>query len=106
MSANQIETVFPQIFLRLREGDGLATVAVMTDALSARADLFLIVVSDEVWEHVVFDGRPHLTLLAAPGMADRVVKIGSAGKMFGLTGWKVGFACGSPDLITPLAKAH
>ncbi|WP_271164022.1 aminotransferase [Brevundimonas intermedia] len=66
----------------------------------------LIVISDEVWEHVVFDGRPHLTLLAAPGMADRVVKIGSAGKMFGLTGWKVGFACGAPDLITPLAKAH
>lgn len=66
----------------------------------------LIVVSDEVWEHVVFDGRMHRTMLAAPGMADRVVKIGSAGKMFGLTGWKVGFACGSPDLIAPLAKAH
>ncbi|WP_395942847.1 aminotransferase [Brevundimonas sp.] len=66
----------------------------------------LIVVRDEVWEHVVFDGRMHRTLLAAPGMADRVVKIGSAGKMFGLTGWKVGFACGSPDLIAPLAKAH
>ncbi|MCK6104213.1 MULTISPECIES: aminotransferase [unclassified Brevundimonas] len=66
----------------------------------------LVVVSDEVWEHVVFDGRLHRPLLAAPGMADRVVKIGSAGKMFGLTGWKVGFACGSPDLIAPLAKAH
>ena len=66
----------------------------------------LVVVSDEVWEHVVFDGRLHRPLLAAPGMADRVVKIGSAGKMVGLTGWKVGFACGSPDLIAPLAKAH
>ena len=66
----------------------------------------LIVVSDEVWEHVVFDGRIHRTLLAASGLADRVIKIGSAGKMFGLTGWKVGFACGSPDLIAPLAKAH
>ena len=66
----------------------------------------LIVVSDEVWEHAVFDGRPHLTLLTAPGMADRVIKIGSAGKMFGLTGWKVGFACGAPDLMAPVAKAH
>lgn len=66
----------------------------------------LIVVSDEVWEHVVFDGRSHLTLLAVPGMADRIIKIGSAGKMFGLTGWKVGFACGAPDLIAPVAKAH
>lgn len=66
----------------------------------------LIAVSDEVWEHVVFDGRRHLSLLAAPGMAERTIKIGSAGKMFGMTGWKVGFACGSPDLITPVAKAH
>jgi aspartate/methionine/tyrosine aminotransferase len=81
-----------------------------TDEIAALARVCvrhdLIVVSDEVWEHVVFDGRNHLTLLAAPGMADRVIKIGSAGKMFGLTGWKVGFACGSPDLIAPLAKAH
>lgn len=66
----------------------------------------LIAISDEVWEHVVFDGRPHLGLLAAPGMAERTIKIGSAGKMFGLTGWKVGFACGAPALIAPLARAH
>lgn len=66
----------------------------------------LIAVSDEVWEQVIFDGRTHLSLLAAPGMAERTIKIGSAGKMFGMTGWKVGFACGSPDLITPVARAH
>ncbi len=64
------------------------------------------VISDEVWEHIIFDGRPHHSLLAAQGLADRVIKIGSAGKMFGLTGWKVGFACGAPDLIAPVAKAH
>lgn len=61
----------------------------------------LIAVSDEVWEHIVFDGRPHRSLLSASGMAERTIKIGSAGKMFGLTGWKVGFACGAPELITP-----
>lgn len=66
----------------------------------------LIAVSDEVWEHIVFDGRPHRSLLSVPGMTDRTIKIGSAGKMFGLTGWKVGFACGAPDLINPVAKAH
>ncbi|WP_292069111.1 aminotransferase [Brevundimonas sp. UBA7534] len=85
---------------RVFDADEVAALA----SVCVRHDL--IVVSDEVWEHVVFDGRIHRTLLAAPGMADRVVKIGSAGKMFGLTGWKVGFACGSPDLIAPLAKAH
>lgn len=66
----------------------------------------LIAISDEVWEHVVFDGGRHLSLLAAPGMKHRTVKIGSAGKMFGMTGWKVGFACGAPTLIDPVAKAH
>jgi N-succinyldiaminopimelate aminotransferase len=56
----------------------------------------LIAISDEVWEHVIFDGRTHRSLLAEPGMAGRTLKIGSAGKMFGLTGWKIGFVCGAP----------
>ncbi|CAN5262852.1 aminotransferase [soil metagenome] len=66
----------------------------------------LIAISDEVWEHVIFDGRRHISLLSQPGMVDRVIKIGSAGKMFGLTGWKIGFACGAPELIDAVAKAH
>lgn len=66
----------------------------------------LIAISDEVWEHVIFDGRDHHSLLAEPRMADRTIKIGSAGKMFGLTGWKIGFACGAPEMIDPVAKAH
>ena len=63
-------------------------------------------VCDEVWEAVVFDGRVHRPLMAFPGMRERCVKIGSAGKMFGLTGWKVGFLCAAPALMQPLAKAH
>jgi N-succinyldiaminopimelate aminotransferase len=63
-------------------------------------------ISDEVWEHVVFDGRSHASLMAAPGMRDRTVKIGSGGKIFSLTGWKVGWICAAPALATPLARAH
>lgn len=66
----------------------------------------LIAISDEVWEHVIFDSRRHQSLLSEPGMAGRTIKIGSAGKMFGLTGWKIGFACGAPEMIDPVAKAH
>lgn len=66
----------------------------------------LVAISDEVWEHLVFDGRPHRPLIAEAGMAERTVKIGSAGKIFSMTGWKVGFACAAPDLIEPVAKAH
>jgi aspartate/methionine/tyrosine aminotransferase len=66
----------------------------------------VIAVCDEVWEHVVFDGRRHTPLIAMPGMADRCVKIGSAGKIFSLTGWKVGMVCAAPELISVIAKAH
>ena len=64
------------------------------------------VICDEVWEHLVFDGATHTPLIALPGMADLAVKIGSAGKMFGLTGWKVGFLCAGPALSPALARAH
>ena len=66
----------------------------------------LIAVCDEVWEHVLFDGRTHLPLIALPGMRERTVKIGSAGKMFSLTGWKVGFACAAAALLEHIARAH
>lgn len=65
-----------------------------------------IALCDEVWEHVVFDGRAHIPLIAMEGMRERTVKIGSAGKIFSLTGWKVGFVCAAPRLMKALAKAH
>src|SRR5207247_208947 len=58
-----------------------------------------IAVCDEVWEHVIFDGRRHVPLIALPGMRERCVKIGSAGKIFSLTGWKVGFVCAAPHIL-------
>ena len=66
----------------------------------------LIAVCDEVWEHVLFDRRSHVSLIALDGMRDRAVKIGSAGKIFSLTGWKVGFVVAAPALLAPVAKAH
>jgi N-succinyldiaminopimelate aminotransferase len=66
----------------------------------------VIAVCDEVWEAVVFDGRRHRPLIGYPGMRERCVKIGSAGKMFGMTGWKVGFLCAAPALTRALAGAH
>jgi aspartate/methionine/tyrosine aminotransferase len=66
----------------------------------------VIAVCDEVWEQVVFGNARHRPLIAYPGMRERTVKIGSAGKMFGLTGWKVGFLCAAPALTHSLARAH
>jgi N-succinyldiaminopimelate aminotransferase len=65
-----------------------------------------IAISDEVWEHVVFDGRRHQPILSLDGMRERSVKIGSAGKIFSLTGWKVGFVCAAPHIMKVLAKSH
>jgi len=66
----------------------------------------LIAVCDEVWEHVRFDGREHRPLMAEPGMRGRTVKIGSAGKIFSMTGWKVGWACAATPLAEAVAKTH
>lgn len=63
-------------------------------------------VCDEVYEHLTFDGRKHVPLAALPGMRDRCLRIGSAGKTFSLTGWKVGYISGPQALIGVVAKAH
>ncbi|OYW80111.1 MAG: hypothetical protein B7Z26_06980 [Asticcacaulis sp. 32-58-5] len=65
-----------------------------------------IVISDEVWENVVFDGLEHLSVLQIDSLKDRALKIGSAGKLFALTGWKVGFVCGPHTLVDQVARAH
>ena len=80
------------------------------DELALIADFCIahnaIAVCDEVWEHLVFDGRAHVPLISLPAMRDRTVKIGSAGKIFSLTGWKVGWMCAAPPLTDVLRKAH
>jgi aspartate/methionine/tyrosine aminotransferase len=64
------------------------------------------VIADEVYEHIVFDGARHISMLSLPGMRERTVAIGSAGKSFSFTGWKVGYATAAPALLDPIAKAH
>ncbi len=63
------------------------------------------VMSDEVWEEVVFDRR-HVSVLHITGLAPRSIKIGSAGKIFSLTGWKVGFVVAEKALIDSISRAH
>ena len=66
----------------------------------------LIVISDEVWEHILLDERRFAPLATLPGMAERTIKVGSAGKIFSLTGWKVGWLVAAPELATSVARAH
>ena len=66
----------------------------------------LIVISDEVWEHIVLDGRRFTPLSTLPGMEERTIKVGSAGKIFSLTGWKVGWMVAAPTLSAVVARAH
>ena len=66
----------------------------------------VIALCDEVWEHITFEGAGFVSMASLPGMAERTVKIGSAGKIFGLTGWKVGFVVAPPALMRGLSKAH
>jgi aspartate/methionine/tyrosine aminotransferase len=85
---------------RLFEADELVIIA------EAALGHDLIVISDEVWEHVLLDGRSFTPLATLPGMAERTIKIGSAGKIFSLTGWKVGWMVAAPDLANVAARAH
>ena len=66
----------------------------------------VLAVCDEVYEHITFDGRRHIPLITLPGMRDRCLRIGSAGKTFSLTGWKVGYVTAAAPLIGAVAKAH
>lgn len=65
----------------------------------------LLVVTDEVYEHMTYDGMPHLPLATFPGMRERTVTISSAGKTFAVTGWKVGWVCAPPELVTAVRTA-
>jgi aspartate/methionine/tyrosine aminotransferase len=66
----------------------------------------LIVISDEVWEHILLDGQSFTPIASLAGMEKRTLKCGSAGKIFSLTGWKIGWLAASPELATLAARAH
>ncbi len=64
------------------------------------------VICDEAYEHLVFDGLEHLPLITLPGMRERALKIGSAGKTFAMTGWKVGYVTAAPEILATVSRAH
>ena len=80
--------------------DELAIIAGLLEKHDAYA------ICDEVYEHLVFDDARHVPLMTLPGMRERCVRIGSAGKTFSLTGWKVGYITACPALLQPILKAH
>ena len=85
---------------RLFDADELAAVAEIAVAND------LIVISDEVWEHILLDGQSFVPVASLHGMAERTLKCGSAGKIFSLTGWKIGWLVAAPELATLAARAH
>jgi N-succinyldiaminopimelate aminotransferase len=82
--------------LRRPELEALAALAVEHD---------LLVITDEVYEHLVFDGAQHLPIAAFPGMAQRTLSVSSAGKTFSVTGWKIGWVCGPAHLVAAARAA-
>ena len=64
------------------------------------------VISDEVYEHLIFGDVRHIPIATLPGMFERTVTISSAGKLFSATGWKIGWVSGHPDLVEGVARAH
>ncbi|KRC65845.1 aminotransferase [Aeromicrobium sp. Root236] len=82
--------------LRREELDAIAAVATEHD---------LVVISDEVYEHLTFDGLPHIPITTLPGMAERTLTISSGGKSFSFTGWKIGWATGPAALVQAMIGA-
>ena len=63
-------------------------------------------ICDEVYEHLIFDGCQHIPLMTLPGMRERCMRVGSAGKTFSFTGWKIGYVSAPRALAGAVAKAH
>ena len=66
----------------------------------------VLAISDEVYEHIIFDGRSHHQIANQPGMAERTITISSLGKTFSVTGWKIGWATGHSELIQAIYRGH
>ena len=85
-------------------GSVLST-AELTAVAAVAIEHDLLVLSDEVYEHMTYDGAPHVPITTLPGMAERTLTIGSAGKTFSFTGWKVGWATGPASLVRAVMMA-
>jgi aminotransferase len=78
--------------------------------LSFIADLCVdhnvIAITDEIYEHILYDGRKHVSIGSLDGMQDRTITIGSFSKTYSITGWRVGYALANPDLTARIRKIH
>ncbi|MBN6036059.1 pyridoxal phosphate-dependent aminotransferase [Amycolatopsis sp. 195334CR] len=81
------------------------TPAELTALAAICVDHDLIAITDEVYEHLVFDDAEHLPLAGFPSMRERTVGISSAGKTFNCTGWKIGWVCSTPELVAAVKAA-
>ena len=87
-----------------------------TGKVFTRAELTLIAslcqefdalaITDEIYEHIIYDGLEHIPLITLPGMRDRTILINSLSKTFSVTGWRVGWAIASPELTETIRKVH
>jgi aspartate/methionine/tyrosine aminotransferase len=80
------------------------------EELKAIADLCLahdlLVFTDEIYEHIVYDGRKHVSIALLPGMRERTVTISALSKTYSVTGWRVGWAVAAPTLMPAIRKVH
>ena len=78
--------------------------------LAAIADVIsrhdLLVISDEIYSELVYDGHTHTSFASVPGMYERTITINGFSKAFAMTGWRVGYACGAPEIISVMNKIH
>jgi len=66
----------------------------------------VVAITDEIYEHILYDGATHVPLMAIEGMADRTVAINSMSKTFSVTGWRIGWAVAAPALAAGIRKVH
>jgi len=105
------DAITPRTRLLILNSPHNPTGAVLTDAdLDALADIVrdtrIVLVSDEVYEHFVFDGGAHASIASRPELAERAFVISSFGKTYHATGWKIGYCCAPPALTRELRRVH
>lgn len=82
------------------------TIEEMTMIAELCQEFDVTVISDDVYEHLTFDPTPHIPIATLPGMFERTVTASSLGKTFSVTGWKLGWVYGHPDMVAGVARAH